>query len=110
MRQVRGESARAANGAKPTAIKRLDTIVVREKYEANGSALNIPLKSELENFSLPHLYRNCDAIQWMVGRHKYFRRIATRYNSLAQRVRTAVCIAAVVCFRLWVSALVLTVR
>ncbi len=45
------------------------------------------------------VYRNRDAIERMFGRLKDFRRVATRYDRLAQNFVVAVCLAASV--RYW---------
>jgi len=44
------------------------------------------------------LYRNRYAIERMFGRLKDFRRIATRYDRLAQNFVAAVCLAATLCY------------
>jgi len=52
----------------------------------------------------PHLYKNRNAIERMFGRPKDFRRIATRYDRLAVNYLAAVCLAATVCYWLWVRS------
>jgi transposase len=80
--------------------KGYDSNAVRQKIEANGAAPNIPPKSNRvwKNCFSPYLYRNRNAIERMFGRLKDFRRIATRYDRLAQNFHAAVCIAAVICY------------
>jgi len=80
---------------------------VRRKIEATGAAANIPPKSNWvwKNCFSPSLYRNRNAIERMFGRLKDFRRIATRYDRLAQNFHAAVCIAAIICYWLRVPTL-----
>jgi transposase len=47
-----------------------------------------------KNCFSPVLYRNRNAIERMFGRLKDFRRIATRYDRLADNFLAAVCLAA----------------
>jgi transposase len=80
--------------------KGYDTDAVREKIEARGIAPNIPPKSNRRwkpCFS-PVLYRGRNAIERMFNRLKDYRRIATRYDRLAQNFLAAVCIAATVSY------------
>ena len=57
------------------------------KIECKGAMPNIPPKANRrwKNFLSPALYRNRNALERMFGRLKYFRRIATRYDRLADR-------------------------
>ena len=76
--------------------KDYDSDAVREKIEARGIAPNIPPKSNRRwkpCFS-PVLYRGRNAIERMFNRLKDYRRIATRYDRLAQNFLAAVCLAA----------------
>ena len=54
--------------------------------------------NESKNCFSPVLYRQRNAIERMFGRVKDFRRIATRYDRLAQNFLAAVCLAAIVCY------------
>ena len=74
---------------------------LRRKIECKGAAPNIPPKTNRhwKNRFSPVLYRNRDAIERMFGRLKDFRRVATRYDRLAQNFVAAVCLAATV--RYW---------
>lgn len=77
-----------------------DTDAVRHGIEARGAVPNIPPRSNRRwkpCFS-PVLYRARNAIERMFGRIKDFRRIATRYDKLAQNFLAAVCLAATVCY------------
>ena len=76
--------------------KGYDTNAVRDKIESKGVAPNIPPKTNRrwKNCFSPYLYRNRNAIERMFGRLKDFRRIATRYDRLAQNFLAAVCLAA----------------
>jgi transposase len=80
--------------------KGYDTNAVRRKIEATGAAPNIPPKINRvwKNCFSPYLYRNRNAIERMFGRLKDFRRIATRYDRLAQNFLAAVCLAATLCY------------
>jgi len=82
------------------ADKGYDTNAVRDKIESKGTAPNIPPKvnRRWKNCFSPYLYRNRNAIERMFGRLKDFRRIATRYDRLAQNFLAAVCLAAVLCY------------
>ena len=80
--------------------KGYDSDAVREKIEARGIAPNIQPKSNRRwkpCFS-PILYRGRNAIERMFNRLKDYRRIATRYDRLAQNFLAAVCIAATVSY------------
>ena len=80
--------------------KGYDSDAVREKIEARGIAPNIPPKSNRRwkpCFS-PVLYRGRNAIERMFYRLKDYRRIAPRYDRLAQNFLAAVCIAATVSY------------
>jgi len=80
--------------------KGYDSDAVRRKIESKGVAPNIPPKTNRrwKNCFSPVLYRNRNAIERMFGRLKDFRRIATRYDRLAQNYLAAVCLAATVCY------------
>lgn len=77
-----------------------DSNAVRRQIEDAGSVPNIPPKSnrKWKNCFSPYLYRGRNAIERMFGRLKDFRRIATRYDRLAQNYLAAVHIAAIVCY------------
>ena len=80
--------------------KGYDSNAVRRKIEDKGAAPNIPPKANRiwKNRFSPYLYRNRNAIERMFGRLKDFRRIATRYDRLAQNFLSAVCLAATLCY------------
>lgn len=80
--------------------KGYDSNAVRRQIENAGSVPNIPPKSnrKWKNCFSPYLYRGRNAIERMFGRIKDFRRIATRYDRLAQNYLAAVHIAAIVCY------------
>ncbi len=80
--------------------KGYDSDTVRRKIENLGVAPNIPPKSNRrwKNCFSPVLYRDRNAIERMFGRLKDFRRIATRYDRLAQNFLAAVCLVATICY------------
>jgi transposase len=80
--------------------KGYDSDAVRRKVESMGVAPNIPPKinRRWKNCFSPYLYRDRNAIERMFGRLKDFRRIATRYDRLAQNFLAAVCLAATVSY------------
>ena len=80
--------------------KAYDTDAVRRKIESKGAAPNIPPKinRRWKPCYSPVLYRQRNAIERMFGRLKDFRRIATRYDRLAQNFLAAVCLVATVCY------------
>lgn len=80
--------------------KGYDSDAVRRKIESKGAAPNIPPKANRrwKNCFSPILYRDRNAIERMFGRIKDFRRIATRYDRLAQNFLAAVCLAATICY------------
>jgi len=80
--------------------KGYDSNAVRRKIEALGAAPNIPPKvnRRWKNCFSPVLYRDRNAIERMFGRIKDFRRIATRYDKLAQNFLSAVCLVATICY------------
>lgn len=82
------------------ADKGYDSDAVRRKIEGKGVAPNIPPKANRRWKSCfsPDLYRHRNAIERMFGRLKDFRRIATRYDRLAQNFLAAVCLAATVSY------------
>ena len=80
--------------------KGYDSDAVRRKIEAAGAAPNIQPKTNRRwkcCFS-PALYRDRNAIERMFGRIKDFRRVATRYDRLAQNFLAAVCLVATICY------------
>lgn len=82
------------------ADKGYDSDAIRRQIEATGAAPIIPPKVNRcwkPCFS-PVLYRGRNAIERMFGRLKDFRRIATRYDRLAQNFLAAVCLAATVSY------------
>lgn len=80
--------------------KGYDSNAIRHKVESKGTMPNIPPKTNRRwtNCFSPFLYRDRNAIERMFGRLKDFRRIATRYDRLAQNYLAAVHIAAIVCY------------
>ena len=82
------------------ADKGYDTDRLRRLIETGGSVPNIPPRSHRrwENCFSPYLYRGRNAIEWMLGRLKDFRRVATRYDRLAKNYLSAVCLAATVSY------------
>ena len=80
--------------------KGYDSDAIRRKIESKGAAPNIPPKANRcwKNCFSPVLYRQRNAIERMFGRLKDFRRIATRYDRLAQNFLAAVCLVATVCY------------
>jgi hypothetical protein len=68
---------------------------------------NIPPKNDRrwKNCFSPWLSRHCNAIERMFGRLKDFRRIATRDDRLARNLLASVCLAATLCYSLWVWTL-----
>ena len=69
---------------------------------AKGLVLADAFMDELQAFRepcfSPALYRDRNAIERMFGRIKDFRRIATRFDRLAQNFLAAVCLVATVCY------------
>ena len=84
------------------ADKGYDSNAVRQKIEATGAAPNIPPKRSRiwKNCFSPVLYRDRNAIERMFGRLKDFRRVANRYDKLAETFHATVCIAAIVSYSL----------
>jgi transposase len=80
--------------------KGYDSNAVRQKIEAKGAAPNIPPKRNRlwKSCFSPVLYRDRNAIERMFGRLKDFRRVATRYDKLAETFHATVCIAAIVSY------------
>lgn len=80
--------------------KGYDSNAVRQKIESRGAAPNIPPKANRrwKNCFSPVLYKQRNAIERMFGRLKDFRRIATRYDKLAQNFLAAVHLAAAICY------------
>jgi transposase len=73
---------------------------IRFQVESKGAMPNIPPKvnRRWKNCFSPFLYRNRNAIERMFGRLKDFRRIATRYDRLAQNFLAAICLAATISY------------
>lgn len=82
------------------ADKAYDTNSIRCQIEAAGAVPNIPPKTNRtwKSCFSPMLYKQRNAIERMFGRLKDFRRIATRYDRLAQNYLAAVALAATVLF------------
>ena len=80
--------------------KGYDSNAIRRQVEGKGAMPNIPPKANRrwKNCFSPVLYRNRNAIERMFGRLKDFRRIATRYDRLADNFLAAVCLAATVSY------------
>ena len=80
--------------------KGYDSNAIRRQIENKGAMPNIPPKvnRRWKNCFSPVLYRNRNAIERMFGRLKDFRRIATRYDKLADNFLAAVCLAATVIY------------
>ncbi len=80
--------------------KGYDSNAVRRKIGDMGAAPNIPPKANRvwKNCVSPYLYRDRNAIERMFSRIKDFRRIATRYDKLAQNYLAAVCLVATICY------------
>ena len=68
--------------------KGYDSNAIRRQVEGKGAMPNIPPKANRrwKNCFSPFLYRNRNAIERMFGRLKDFRRIATRYDRLAEQL------------------------
>ena len=77
-----------------------DTDRIRGLIEAGGAVPNIPPRSHRrwKNCFSPYLYNDRNAIERMFGRLKDFRRIATRYDRLANNFLAALCLVATVCY------------
>ena len=80
--------------------KGYDSNAVRRKIEAMEATPNIPPKINRvwKSCFSPALYRNRNAIERMFGRIKDFRRIATRYDKLAQNFLAAIHLVATICY------------
>ena len=81
--------------------KGYDSNAIRRQVEGKGAMPNIPPKANRrwKNCFSPSLdHRNRNAIERMFGRLKDFRRIATRYDRLADNFLAAVCLAATVSY------------
>jgi transposase len=89
-----------APGALLQADKGYDTNRLRRLIEAGDGTPNIPPKANRvwKNCFSPFLYRRRNAIERMFGRLKNFRRIATRYDRLAQNYLAALYLAAIVSY------------
>ena len=94
----------ASAGGPPTQVlidsSAYDSNAIRRQIEGKGAMPNIPPKANRrwKNCFSPLLYRNRNAIERMFGRLKDFRRIATRYDRLADNFLAAVCLAATVSY------------
>ncbi len=80
--------------------KGYDSNAIRRQVEERGAMPNIPpkVKRRWKNCFSPYLYRDRNAIERMFGRIKDFRRIATRYDKLAQNFLAAVYLVATICY------------
>jgi transposase len=80
--------------------KGYDSNAIRRQVEERGALPNIPPKvnRRWKNCFSPYLYRDRNAIERMFGRLKDFRRIATRYDRMANNFLAAVCLAATVSY------------
>ena len=90
-------------GATLLADKAYDTDAIRARQVEIGGWANIPPKSNRKDdlvFS-PHLYRARNRVERFFNRLKHFRRIATRYDKLAENFLAA---AKLACVRLWLRA------
>jgi transposase len=88
------------NGAMLLADKAYDTDHIRARQIEAGGWANIPPKSNRKDnlvFS-PYLYRQRNLVERFFNKLKHFRRIATRYDKLAENFLAAVKLA---CVRLW---------
>lgn len=86
------------------ADKGYDANGLREAVMARGAWANIPPKSNRRDpicFS-KHLYRARNLVERFFNRIKHFRRIATRYDKLAENYAAALKLVAV---RIWVRHL-----
>lgn len=91
------------DGAMLLADKAYDTDHIRARQVETGGWANIPPKSNRKDnlvFS-PHLYRARNRVERFFNKLKHFRRIATRYDKLAENFLAAVKLA---CVRLWLRA------
>jgi transposase len=85
------------------ADKAYDGNAIRDLIEAQGAVPNIPAKSNRKwrpCFS-ETLYRERNQIERFFGKLKHFRRIATRYDKLAENFLAMVKLASL---RLWLRA------
>jgi transposase len=83
--------------------KAYDAGSIRELIEAQGAVPNIPAKSNRKwkpCFSKT-LYRERNLVERFFGKLKHFRRIATRYDKLAENFLAMVKLASM---RLWLRA------
>ena len=73
-----------------------DTDAIRRQIEHQGAAPNIPSKTtrRWKSCFSPVLYRGRDAVERMFCKLKDYRRIATRYDKLADNFLAAVYIVA----------------
>ena len=91
------------DGAMLLADKAYDTDRIRDRQVEAGGWANIPSKSNRKEklvFSRA-LYRRRNLIERFFNKLKHFRRIATRYDKLAENFLAAVKLA---CVRLWLRA------
>jgi transposase len=85
------------------ADKAYDVDHIRARQAETGGWANIPPKSTRKDdlvFS-PHLYQARNRVERFFNKLKHFRRIATRYDKLAENFLAAVKLA---CVRLWLRA------
>ncbi len=90
-------------GAMLLGDKAYDTDHIRARQIEAGGWANIPPKSNRKDslvFS-PHLYRRRNLVERFFNKLKHFRRIATRYDKLAENFLAAVKLA---CVRLWLRS------
>ena len=80
--------------------KGYDSDRLRCLIEDKGNTPNIPPKTNRrwKNCFSPRLYRQRNAIDRMFGRLKDVRRIATRYDKLAENYRASLYLVATLCY------------
>ena len=82
--------------------KGYDSNAIRRQVEGKGACQTSRQRQIGDGrIASADLYRNRNAIERMFGRLKDFRRIATRYDRLADNFLAAVCLAAAVSY--WIS-------
>ncbi len=82
------------------ADKAYDADAIRDLINAQGAWANIPPKSNRKNpigFS-PYLYRARNLVERFFSKIKHFRRIATRYDKLAENYMAMIKLASI---RIW---------
>lgn len=83
--------------------KAYDANDLRTMLDRRGTAAVIPSKA-CRKVALPfdaQTYKRRNVIERMFGRLKDYRRIATRYDKLAQNFLASLCLAAVLCY--WIN-------